>query len=100
MRKLRVGMIGVGSIGLVHLHALRTFQDVEVVSITSKSQMKERAERLRVASYYTDYKEMIDQENLDVVHICTTNNTHFEMAHYAISKGLHVVLEKPMTQTI
>src|SRR5690606_10205879 len=100
MKKIRVGVIGVGSIGKVHIDALRSLPNVEVVSICSRSNMAERAKALGIHSYYTDYKEMIDKENLGCVHICTTNDTHFEMALYAINKGLHVVLEKPMTKTV
>src|SRR5690606_34702702 len=100
MKKIRVGVIGVGSIGKVHIDALRSLPNVEVVSICSRSNMAERAKQLGVHSYYTDYREMIDNENLDSVHICTTNDTHYEMTKYAIEKGLHIILEKPMTKTL
>src|SRR5690606_4376531 len=100
MKKIRVGVIGVGNIGRVHIDALRILPNVEVVSICSRSNMEQRAKQLGINSYYTDYKEMIDKEKLDSVHICTTNDTHYEMSEYAILKGLHVVLEKPMTKTL
>lgn len=100
MKKIRVGVIGAGNIGKVHIDALRNLPNVEVVSICSRTNMEERAKALNISSFYTDYKEMIDQENLDSVHICTTNDTHYEMAAYAIKNNLHVVLEKPMTKTL
>lgn len=99
MKKYRAGIIGIGGIGKVHMDALRGLGNVEVVAICSRTHMKERAEAFNIDKYFTDYQEMIDTCNLDVVHICTTNDTHYPMAKYALEKGLHVVLEKPMTIT-
>ena len=49
---------------------------------------------------YDDYKEMIDVEKPDVVHICTPNSSHYEMAMYAMERGISVVCEKPLTKTL
>ncbi|MDR2553086.1 MAG: Gfo/Idh/MocA family oxidoreductase, partial [Treponema sp.] len=45
---------------------------------------------------YENYREMIDREALDCVHICTPNSTHYEIAMYALEKGVNVVCEKPL----
>lgn len=44
-----------------------------------------------------DYKEFLKDENIEAVHICTNNATHYEVAKYALENGKHVLLEKPMT---
>jgi len=95
--KIRVGIIGIGGIGRAHLYALRQLSQVEVVAVCSRTDMENRAKALNVSKGYTDYKEMIDQEKLDFVHICTTNDTHYDMAKYALEHNVNVVLEKPMT---
>jgi predicted dehydrogenase len=99
MKKLRAGIIGVGFIGAVHIEQLRRLGNVEVAALTEALDPRGKAEALSVPAGYTDYREMIDREHLDVVHICTPNNTHFEIALYALEKGVNVVCEKPMTCT-
>lgn len=100
MKKLRAGVVGVGFIGTVHVEQLRRLGNVEVVAITDSQDAERKAEQLFVPRGYADYKQMIDEENLDCIHICTPNNTHYEIAMYAMEHGVNVVCEKPMTVTI
>lgn len=99
-RKLRAGIIGIGFIGAVHIEQLRRLGNVEVVSLTDTVNPQQKAEALCVPTGYTDFREMIDKENLDCVHVCTPNNTHYEVAAYALEKGVNVLCEKPMTTTV
>lgn len=99
MKKYRVGIIGIGNIGKVHIESLRKLDIVDVVSVCSRTNVERRAQELNIHKAYTDYEAMILNENLDVVHICTTNDQHYPMAAFAMMHGVHVVLEKPMTLT-
>lgn len=100
MKKLRAGVVGVGFIGTVHVEQLRRLGNVEVAAITDSLDADGKAARLFVPKGYEDYKEMIDVEKLDCIHICTPNNTHYEIAMYAMERGVHVICEKPMTVTL
>ena len=100
MKIYRTGVIGTGFIGKVHIETVRRLGNVEVVALTDKFTARETAEQLNVPRYFTDYREMIDTMNLDMVHICTPNNTHFEIAMYALEHGVNVILEKPMTTSV
>lgn len=100
MKKMRAGIIGIGFIGVAHIEALRRLGYVDVVAIATTSRAQEKADRLYVPKGYEDYKEMIDNEELDCVHICTPNSMHYEMAMYAMKKGVHIICEKPMTVTL
>lgn len=100
MELLRAGVVGVGFIGAVHIEQLRRLGNVEVVAITDFAGAEEKAKALFVPKAYSDYKAMIDNERLDCVHICTPNNTHFEIAMYAMEHGVNVVCEKPMTCSV
>ena len=100
MKRFRVGVIGVGFIGAVHIEQLRRLGNVDVVAVAVHSRPQEKADKLCVPKGYSDYREMIDKENLDCVHICTPNNTHYEMAMYALEHGVNVVCEKPRTTTV
>ncbi|MDD4583745.1 MAG: Gfo/Idh/MocA family oxidoreductase, partial [Eubacteriales bacterium] len=100
MKTMRAGVIGVGFIGVAHIEALRRLGFVNVVALADNVNAHEKAEELYIPKGYINYKEMIDKENLDVVHICTPNSMHFEMAMYAMERGVHVICEKPMTVTV
>ena len=99
MKKIRVGVVGIGFIGAVHIEQLRRLGNVDVVALVSVLNPQEKADALSVPKGYSDYKEMIDKENLDCVHICTRNNSHYRIADYALDKGVHLVCEKPLTLT-
>ena len=93
MKKIRTGVVGVGFIGAAHIDAVRRLGYVEVAAIAVRHDAEAIAERLSVAHAYTDYREMIDKENLDAIHICTPNVSHYEIAVYAMERGLHVMCE-------
>ena len=99
-KNFRAGIVGVGFIGAAHVEQLRRLGNVEVVALADDVDHQEKAEALRIPRGYKCYKELIDNESLDCVHICTPNSSHFEIAMYAMQRGVHVVCEKPMTTTV
>lgn len=100
MKIFRTGIVGTGFVGQIHVETVRRLGNVQVVALTDKFNAEQSAKKLNIARCFTDYREMIDTMNLDVVHICTPNNTHFEIAMYALDHGVNVICEKPMTTTI
>jgi predicted dehydrogenase len=100
MKKFKTAIVGVGFIGVAHIEALRRLGNIDVVAICDQFGIEEKAIQLNVKHYYKDYKEMIEKEDLDFIHICTPNNTHYDIASYAMNKHINVVLEKPMTVTV
>ncbi len=104
-RKLRVGIIGTGWIAGSHMKAYLNQPDVEIVAGADLVEGKAEAffKQYGVeAKCYKSHKEMLDDESLqlDAVSVCTYNRTHAECAIYALNKGIHVMLEKPMCVTI
>lgn len=104
-KKIRVGIIGTGGIAKAHALSFLAQPDVELVAGADLVEGKAQAffEKLGVeAKCYNSHKEMLDDETLqlDAVSICTYNRTHAECAIYALNKGVHVLLEKPMTVTL
>lgn len=100
MKKLRAGVAGVGFIGAAHVEAVRRLGFAEVVAICDRPRPEQIAEKLGVEHWYADYREMLDRERLDVVHICTPNVSHFEIARYAMERGVSVLCEKPLAFTL
>ena len=103
-RKLRIGFIGTGGIANSHMKAYKQFDDVEVVAgadlIEGRAADFFAKYDLPNVKCYTDYKQMIAENELDAVSICTYNRQHAGPAMYAMKHGLHVLLEKPMTVTL
>lgn len=103
-RKLKVGIIGTGWIAGDHIRQYLKMPDVEVVAgadlIPGKAQAFFEENGLDGVRCYPDHKSMLDAETeLDAVSVCTYNATHAECAIYALEKGVHVLLEKPMCVT-
>ncbi len=96
----KVGVIGIGFIGAAHIEALRRLGFIDVVAITTAHDAKEKARNLHVKASYTDYKDMIDNEKLDAIHICTPNYLHHKISIYAMERKINVMCEKPMTSTL
>jgi UDP-N-acetylglucosamine 3-dehydrogenase len=94
---LRVGVIGVGSMGRNHSRAYfhNDLTDLVACSDTCLNSLDEITKRYRSISY-ADYKVMIDNENLDAVSIAVPTELHKEISEYALSHNLHVLLEKPI----
>lgn len=94
---LKVGIIGCGNIFTMHAtscHYLKTASLVGVCDV-KKERADRAAKKYGVKAYY-DYKEFIDNEKLDVVHICVPHYLHPIISKYALERGINVLCEKPM----
>ena len=88
----RAGLIGCGGISAVHAHVLGELENTELAACADV--IPERAARYGCAAY-TDWKEMLDHEKLDAVHLCTPHYLHPVMAAEAARRGIAVFTEKP-----
>ena len=101
MKKIKVGVIGGGFIGPVHVESLRRLGYVEVVAIATSNQAgaEKLADQLSIPKGYGDYRDLIADVEVEAVHICTPNNLHYPMAKAAILAHKHVVCDKPLAMT-
>lgn len=98
MNKYRVAVIGCGVIAGNHLPVLQKCENAVLTAlcdIRSERAEKRREEFCENARIYTDWLEMLDTEKPNVVHILTPHYLHFKMTMEALSRNMHVVLEKP-----
>ena len=100
MATYKAGVVGIGFVGKIHVETIRRLGNVEVVAVADKLGADAVASEMNVPHSFTCYKEMIDTMNLDMIHICTPNNSHYEIAMYALENGVNVLCEKPMTTTV
>ncbi len=101
---LRIGIIGCGGIANgKHMPALKKQKDVQMVAFCDI--IEERAVKAAKdygtpdAKTYTDYKELLEDKTIDVVHVCTPNKEHSFITIDALEAGKHVMCEKPMAKT-
>ncbi|MDR1000142.1 MAG: Gfo/Idh/MocA family oxidoreductase [Clostridiales bacterium] len=103
-KKLRVGIIGTGWIAGSHIIEYKKMPDVEIIAgadlIPGKAEAFFKANGIEGARCYPSHKELLDNEDLDAVSVCTYNAQHAPCAIYALEKGVNVLLEKPMCVTI
>ena len=101
-KKLKVGVIGVGSIAQVcHLDAWKELEAKGAVEITAVCDIiPERVDMVSkkwdVPKTYTDYKTMLKQGDFDIIDVCTQNRLHSSISVDALNAGAHVLCEKPM----
>ncbi len=99
MRRIQAGIVGVGNIGLAHLEALRRlgYADVAAVVVRDEARAKELCGFYGVPKYFTDYRDLLGDPGIEVVHDCTPNREHFRINRDALLAGKHVLSEKPLT---
>jgi predicted dehydrogenase len=101
MNKIRIGMIGTGGIAGWHAKQLQELPEAEITALadTSIENRQKFVEKfgLQQALQFSDYLEMLDQAELDAVVICSPHTLHFQQATDVLNRGLHVLIEKPMT---
>ena len=97
--KLRYGCIGAGGIARAkHIRGYQSIRDVEFVAVCDENPKfaEEVAKEFGFQKYYTDYRDMLENEKLDFISVCTPNYLHFPITLMALEKGIHVHCEKPI----
>jgi predicted dehydrogenase len=96
-QSIKAAIVGTGFIGPAHLEALRRIPNVEVVALVEVNQAlaDEKAKQLGIPRAYV-FADMLEQDDIDVVHICTPNFLHFSQAKTVMEAGKHVICEKPL----
>jgi predicted dehydrogenase len=107
--RIGVGMVGHAFMGKVHSHAWRTahrFFDLPVVPELAVlggrdlARTKAAAAKFGWASVQTDWRELVNSPDVQVVDICTPGDSHCEIAIAALAAGKHVLCEKPLANTV
>lgn len=101
MRKIRIGMIGVGQIGKSHLENYAKIPDAEIVAICdiNEAELSRLAQKYEIPHTYTDYTKLLERDDLDGVDVCMHNNYHSTISIAAMKAGKNVYCEKPIAGT-
>jgi myo-inositol 2-dehydrogenase/D-chiro-inositol 1-dehydrogenase len=99
MKTLKVGVVGAGRIGKLHVGNLMTrVKNVTVAAVTDvvAESANALAEQYGIPKVYGDYKELVNDPAIDAVFVCSSTDTHSIIAYDAVMAGKHVFCEKPI----
>jgi predicted dehydrogenase len=103
-KRIGVGVVGIGWVSHPHIDAWLKNGNCDVVALCSRDRANAQAavERhgLKNCQVYTDYEQMLRQDNLDLVDICSLNASHGQQGIAAAEAGKHVLVEKPVAMTL
>ncbi|MDZ7690789.1 MAG: Gfo/Idh/MocA family oxidoreductase [Balneolaceae bacterium] len=109
-KELRIGMVGYGLMGRIHTNGYKRVNDffpelehrpvLKAVSGRTEEKVKNFADQWGYESYETDWRAIIDRDDIDAVDICTPNDTHAEIAIAAAEAGKMILCEKPLARTV
>ncbi len=101
-KTLRVGLVGVGAAAqIIHIPALKKIEDFELVALCDRDPEKGQrvAQKFQVPSACSRIEELLGDDGIDVVDICTPNFLHAPMAMAALEAGKHVFCERPLARS-
>jgi predicted dehydrogenase len=102
MDKLKYAVIGLGFFGEKHAEVLSGMPEIDLVAVCTRRphRVQEVAGCFGIPKTYTDYKELLADNEIDAVSIVTHVNDHHDIAIDALNASKHVFLEKPMAGTV
>ena len=100
MKKVCIGIVGAGYASILHCEGYKRVYGAEIILKTisdiSEEKAKQMQEKYNFLTYTTNYEEMLKDDEIDVIDICTPPILHKEMIIKAIKAGKHVICEKPL----
>lgn len=95
---LKIGLVGCGGISGAHVPAWDAMEDAQLVAICDIR--AEKMERYPDHKFYTDFDEMLEENEFDIIDVCLPTFLHCEYALRAMNKGINVISEKPVSLNI
>ena len=96
---IKVGIIGCGKMADQHAVQIQRITGSKIVAVCDREPLmaQDMSERFNVGNYFTNVQKMLETIKLDVVHITTPPQSHFELGKICLEAGRHVYIEKPFT---
>jgi predicted dehydrogenase len=102
MKRVKIGVISSGGIARCYIHSIKNILNTDIVACASptKEHVKRFASYFDIKHYFTDYRNMLEIDGLDMVIIGAPNFLHAQMAIDAANAGKHVVCTKPLCMNL
>jgi myo-inositol 2-dehydrogenase/D-chiro-inositol 1-dehydrogenase len=100
-KQIGIGIIGAGRIAQVHTANIAQIKEAKLIAVADilEEAAKKLASKYEI-KYYTDYRKLLQNDNIDAVIICTPPHTHAQIMIESAEAGKHIFCEKPMTTTL
>ncbi|MFD0676572.1 gfo/Idh/MocA family oxidoreductase [Paenibacillus sp. LMG 31456] len=107
--KVGIGLIGYKFMGKAHSHAYRDLPfffetgvvpELRAIAGRDEDGLKKAAEKMGWQSYETDWRQLLERDDIDIIDICTPNISHAEIAIAAAEAGKHLICEKPLAMSV
>ena len=100
-KRIGMGIVGAGFVGPHHIDAVRRLGFVDIVAVAGSNEEsgRRKAEQLGARKGYGNYQALIDDPDVQVVHVATPNYLHYPVISAALANGKHVVSDKPLATT-
>jgi predicted dehydrogenase len=102
MKKVGVGLVGSQFVSTIHAESLKRVADAEIIAVASKTEehVKTFAKHHSIPYYFTDYKKMLEMDEIDMIVLGVPNYLHAQVTVDAAKAGKHVVCEKPFCMNL
>lgn len=101
MSRLGAAILGCGSISATHARCLKQSEQAELkVVVDNVPEKAQKTAQLNSCDWESDYKKVLERDDIQVVHLCTPHYLHSPMAIDALRAGKHVLTEKPMAESM
>lgn len=97
---LKVAVIGAGNMGRHHVRNYSILPESDLIALADVDAKNKKLADKHHAMFYTDYKEMIDKAKPEAVSIVVPTPLHYEVASYAMERGIHCLVEKPIAYSV
>jgi len=97
--KLNIGLIGTWGRGEAHFSSISS-ENVVALCDVNEEHLAYGAKKFPTAKHYTDWRQMLDQKDLNAVVCCTADHCHAFVANWAMNRGLHIYCEKPLANSV
>ena len=94
---MKVGLIGIGGMGFVHFNCYKKMADIEICVADVRVDMAKEKIKDDSINVYSSIEELLANENVDFIDVCTPSYLHAEQTITALNAGKHVLCEKPMS---
>ena len=99
--QMRFGLIGCGRVAPRHAQSIRELSETQLIAVADVVESRaQRFARDTGADAYTDYRQLLERRDIDIVNICTPSGLHAQMAIDALQAGKHVIVEKPIALSL
>ena len=100
--KVQFGIIGCGAIANIHAMAIKAIENAELKAVADVNidNARKFAERHNIKEYYSDYRELLKDRDIDIVNICTPSGLREDVAIASARAGKHIIAEKPVEVTV